>query len=56
MVDHGSFGLAPKRLRYSFSRFPEFMEIPSLIELQKQSYDDFLQKDTPWNKRKREGL
>ena len=56
MVDHGAFGLAPKRLRYSFSRFPEFMEIPSLIELQRQSYDDFLQKDTPWNQRKREGL
>ncbi|ETZ06749.1 DNA-directed RNA polymerase subunit beta [Holospora obtusa F1] len=56
MVDHGAFGLAPKRLRYGFSRFPEFMEIPSLIELQKQSYDDFLQKDVPWNQRKREGL
>lgn len=45
-----------RRIRYSFSRIPEVMTIPSLIGLQRQSYTDFLQKDIPSEQRKNTGL
>ncbi|GLQ19814.1 DNA-directed RNA polymerase subunit beta [Algimonas porphyrae] len=34
-----------KRIRKSFGRIPEAVSMPNLIEVQKSSYDNFLQKD-----------
>ncbi|MEM7731036.1 MAG: hypothetical protein AAF311_17575, partial [Pseudomonadota bacterium] len=34
-----------KRIRKSFGRIPEAVSMPNLIEVQKSSYDHFLQKD-----------
>jgi DNA-directed RNA polymerase subunit beta len=45
-----------KCIRYNFSRVPEAMSIPSLIELQRRSYYDFLQSDVPPQKREDKGL
>lgn len=44
------------RLRRSFARNPIVIDIPNLIQLQKQSYEDFLQKDTDPDRRLDEGL
>jgi DNA-directed RNA polymerase subunit beta len=33
-----------KRIRKSFGRIPEVVRMPNLIEVQKSSYDQFLQK------------
>src|SRR3954452_14940898 len=35
---------AQKRIRKSFGRIPEVTEMPNLIEVQRQSYDAFLQR------------
>ena len=45
-----------QRVRYNFSRVPEAMSIPSLIELQRTSYNEFLQKDVLPHERKNVGL
>jgi DNA-directed RNA polymerase subunit beta len=42
--------------RESFSRIPEIMELPNLMELQKRSYDEFLQLDVLPEDRKKVGL
>ncbi len=42
--------------RYWFGNFKEAVELPNLIALQKQSYDNFLQADVPHDKRTRSGL
>lgn len=42
--------------RINFSKIKKILEIPDLIEVQKQSYADFLQQDIPENKRKLQGL
>ncbi len=44
------------RLRRSFARNPIVIDIPNLIQLQKQSYEDFLQKDSDPDRRQNEGL
>ncbi len=44
------------RARKDFSRIPTILEIPDLIEIQKRSYDTFLQKDLASDKRKDMGL
>ena len=44
------------RLRKSFGRTTDQFQIPNLIELQKRSYDKFLQKDTEPDKRLNQGL
>ena len=44
------------RTRKDFSRIPTILEIPDLIEIQKRSYDTFLQKDLASDKRKDMGL
>jgi DNA-directed RNA polymerase subunit beta len=44
------------RVRKDFSRIPTILEIPDLIEIQKRSYDTFLQKDLASDKRKDMGL
>jgi DNA-directed RNA polymerase subunit beta len=36
-----------KRIRKSFARIPEIAPLPNLIELQKTSYENFLQMDVP---------
>jgi DNA-directed RNA polymerase subunit beta len=45
-----------KRIRKSYQRHSGTMEMPNLIELQKSSYDEFLQMDIPFEKRKLIGL
>ncbi len=42
--------------RINFGRLNEAIETPNLIEVQLNSYRDFLQKDIPVSKRKNEGL
>jgi DNA-directed RNA polymerase subunit beta len=42
--------------RESFSRIPEIMELPNLMELQRKSYDEFLQGDVLPEDRKKVGL
>src|ERR1700761_8836962 len=45
-----------KRIRRSFGRIESIAELPNLIEVQKQSYDYFLQIDVPADKRETSGL
>jgi DNA-directed RNA polymerase subunit beta len=45
-----------KRVRKSFGRIAEIAEMPNLIEVQRRSYDDFLQMDILVSSRKRQGL
>ena len=45
-----------KRLRKSFGRIPEVAPMPNLIEVQKSSYDHFLQMDVPPEQRGPVGL
>ncbi|NDC56344.1 MAG: DNA-directed RNA polymerase subunit beta, partial [Alphaproteobacteria bacterium] len=45
-----------KRIRKSFGRIAEVAEMPNLIEVQRRSYDLFLQMDVPPHKRERMGL
>ncbi|WP_409432364.1 DNA-directed RNA polymerase subunit beta [Litorimonas sp. RW-G-Af-16] len=40
-----------KRIRKSFGRIPEVVRMPNLIEVQKSSYDQFLQKSVPHDER-----
>ena len=45
-----------KRIRRSFGRIPQVVEMPNLIEVQKYSYDQFLQVDRPEAGRDERGL
>jgi len=45
-----------KKVRKSFGRIPEVAEMPNLIEVQRRSYENFLQMDIPPEKRERVGL
>ncbi len=45
-----------KRFRKSFGRIPEVTPMPNLIELQKSSYDSFLQYNVPASDREDSGL
>jgi DNA-directed RNA polymerase subunit beta len=45
-----------KRIRKSFGRIPEVTRMPNLIEVQRSSYDHFLQMDIPPEKRSVLGL
>jgi len=42
--------------RRSFAKIPPCAELPNFIEIQKKSFEWFLQKDVPPEKRKRQGL
>ncbi|PKL51660.1 MAG: DNA-directed RNA polymerase subunit beta [Nitrospira bacterium HGW-Nitrospira-1] len=44
------------RKRLDFGKVPQFLEVPNLIEIQKRSFDKFLQKDVPMDKRKATAL
>ncbi|MET0546163.1 MAG: DNA-directed RNA polymerase subunit beta, partial [Caulobacterales bacterium] len=45
-----------KRIRKSFGRIPEVVTMPNLIEVQRSSYESFLQKDVKSKDRKIDGL
>src|ERR1700743_709747 len=45
-----------KKIRKSFGRIPEGAEMPNLIEVQRRSYDDFLQMHVAPAHRERKGL
>jgi DNA-directed RNA polymerase subunit beta len=45
-----------KRIRKSFGRIPEVAPMPNLIEVQRASYDHFLQMDVPFEQRVDVGL
>ncbi|UCG78968.1 MAG: DNA-directed RNA polymerase subunit beta [Nitrospirota bacterium] len=44
------------RQRENFGKVPSILEVPNLIEIQKKSFDTFLQKELPPQKRKDSGL
>ncbi len=50
------FSVHSQRLRKNFARIPQIAGIPNLIEIQKQSYDRFLQADVPPEAREDMGL
>ena len=45
-----------KRIRRDFGHIPEVARMPNLIEVQKTSYDQFLQMDVPVEERRQHGL
>ena len=45
-----------KRGRLAYGKIPEIMDLPDLIEVQKSSYEEFLQRNTPPEERKDKGL
>jgi DNA-directed RNA polymerase beta subunit len=44
------------RKRLDFGKVPQFLEVPNLIEIQKRSFDKFLQRDVPMDKREATAL
>lgn len=51
-----SLDVSYKRLRKHYQKIPLAIDLPYLIEVQKKSYDQFLQIDVPANQRKNIGL
>ena len=45
-----------KRIRKSFGRIPEVAPMPNLIDVQRASYEAFLQMNTPHDSRTNTGL
>src|SRR5213596_178510 len=45
-----------KRIRFSFGRIPEAVQMPNLIEVQRSSYEQFLQRETRSADRRDEGI
>src|SRR5512138_61839 len=45
-----------RRVRKDFSKIKAIIEVPNLLEVQKRSYDAFLQQDTPLESRVDAGL
>ena len=45
-----------KRIRKSFGRIPEAIQMPNLIEVQRSSYEQFLQRETRSGERRDEGI
>ena len=45
-----------RRVRQDFGKIPSIVEIPNLIEIQKRSYEQFLQKDVAPERREETGL
>jgi DNA-directed RNA polymerase subunit beta len=48
--------LAAKQVRRNFGKIPKIAAFPDLVEMQKESYARFLQKDVSPEKRRDEGL
>jgi DNA-directed RNA polymerase subunit beta len=44
------------RVRKNYAKITKIIDIPNLIDIQKQSYEKFLQKDTPLDQREEVGL
>ena len=44
------------RVRKNYAKITKIIDIPNLIDIQKQSYEKFLQKDTPQDQREDVGL
>jgi len=44
------------RVRKNFGKIPEILSVPNLIEIQKRSFERFLQENTPPGKREESGL
>ena len=44
------------RVRKNFAKISKIIDIPNLIDIQKQSYEKFLQKDIPHEQREDVGL
>ncbi|MFZ0389555.1 MAG: hypothetical protein WAN36_03775, partial [Calditrichia bacterium] len=42
--------------RYSFSKIPTIVEYPDLLDIQRKSFEEFLQENTPPDKRVEDGL
>lgn len=42
--------------RKNFAKFKEVYDLPNLLDVQVQSYREFLQMDVPWEERKHQGL
>ncbi|MGE4351080.1 MAG: DNA-directed RNA polymerase subunit beta [Bdellovibrionales bacterium] len=55
-INAGKSSAAYKRNRKSFGRIPEVAEMPNLIDVQRRSYESFLQMDIPADKRDCFGL
>ncbi len=45
-----------KRIRKSFGRIPEAVQMPNLIEVQRASYEQFLQREVRPGQRKEQGI
>ncbi|NVL91251.1 MAG: hypothetical protein HWN69_09740, partial [Desulfobacterales bacterium] len=45
-----------KLMRRNFGKIPKIIAFPNLVEMQRESYARFLQKDIPPEKRRDEGL
>ncbi|MBL8552720.1 MAG: DNA-directed RNA polymerase subunit beta [Phenylobacterium sp.] len=45
-----------KRIRFSFGRIPEAVQMPNLIEVQRSSYEQFLQREVRAGERRDEGI
>ena len=45
-----------KRIRKDFGKLPEVLPIPDMLQVQRESYRDFLQVDVPAKKRKDRGI
>jgi DNA-directed RNA polymerase subunit beta len=56
VVALGKNSVGRNKIRMSFGRIPEVAEMPNLIEVQRRSYENFLQMETPASKRQRVGL
>lgn len=56
MNGQASFTASNVRLRKNYARTQQYTEIPNLIELQKKSYEQFLQKDVDTDRRTNDGL
>ena len=44
------------RVRKNYAKITKIIDIPNLIDIQKQSYEKFLQKDIPQDQREDVGL
>jgi len=53
---HGQGFTGRKRIRKSFGRIPEAVRMPNLIEVQRSSYEQFLQREVRPAQRKEEGI
>ncbi|MDO9200781.1 MAG: DNA-directed RNA polymerase subunit beta, partial [Hydrogenophaga sp.] len=53
---HATTFTGKKRIRHSFGRIPEAVQMPNLIEVQRASYEQFLQREVRSGPRKDQGI